>query len=71
MRSGIPACHVTISLKRDASGIHISFRFIGEKGTSAESEKEQCGLETCHDRKAYRIVRKAHIIIQDGRSRRD
>ena len=58
MSSGIPASHVTISLKRHASGIHISFRFIGEMRTGVKREKEQCDLETCHDRKAYWMVRK-------------
>ena len=47
MPSGIPECHVTISLKRDGSCIHIFFRFIGEKGVSVRSEKEQCDFETC------------------------
>ena len=34
----------------DASCVHISFRFIGKKGTSVKSEKEECVFETCHDR---------------------
>ena len=58
MPSGIPACHITCSLKRDASCIHFSFLFIGEKGTSVKREKEQCDHETYHDRKAYQMVRK-------------
>ena len=58
MPSGIPESHATISLKGDASRIHILFRFIGEKGTIAESEKEQRDFETCHDREAYPMVRK-------------
>ena len=58
MPSGIPESHATISLKGDASRIHILFRFIGEKGTIAKSEKEQCDFETCHDREAYPMVRK-------------
>ena len=48
MPSGIAESHVTISLKSDASCIHIFFRFICEKGTSVKSEKEECDFDTCH-----------------------
>ena len=58
MPPGIPASHLTMSLKRDASCIHIFFRFTGEKGTSVKSENEQRDVETGRDREAYRIVRK-------------
>ena len=58
MPSGIPESHVTISLNSDASCIHFSFCFIGEKGTSVKSEKEECDFETCHDRKVYQMVKK-------------
>ena len=77
MPSGIPESHVTISRNRDASRIHILFRFIGGKGTSVKSEKEQCDFETCHDREAYPMVRKGLefqtqeplAILARGRSR--
>ena len=57
--SGIPESHVTISLKGDASCIHI---FISEKGTRVKSKKEECDFKTCHDRKAYRTVKKGFEI---------
>ena len=58
-----PACHITISLWRDVSCIHIPLRFIGEKGTSVKSKKEQCDFETCHDRKELEFQTQEPLAI--------
>ena len=58
MPSGILERLVTISLQSESSGAHIFLRCVCEKGTRVKSGKEECGFETCHDKKAYRRVGK-------------
>ena len=46
------------SLRESASCAHFFFRFICEKGKRVKSDNEELYFETCHDRRAHRMVKK-------------
>ena len=58
MFSGIPERHVTISLKSDASCIHIFLSFIGEREHVSKVLKKSATLKRAMTEKTYRMVKK-------------
>ena len=69
MFSGIPERHVTISLKSDASCIHIFLSFIGEREHVSKVLKKSATLKRAMTEKTYRMVKKG-LEFQTNSQRR-